>query len=229
MAGGQAYLDRRTSMVYLAALLLAGAVLSRQVLGAITEPVHRPPGPPTRTEAVRFLEAADPGAQLLAYHTFGDVGYTLYLRGDTWGYWSVGHGGTPELGAVNVLPSGRYAPPLVVSQIWSQPSLLVAVFDGRLAAAESRRARIHWSNGTDTDVPLSGRRMGWIVASPAPMHATLMRWSAITVYGRHLRRLYMVTPHGIVWYIEPPPRSLFAVPSPYGVARLGLPAPVATP
>lgn len=214
---------RGTSLIFLVAILVAGVVLSRNVLGQLTSPLAAPPqSPPTRLQALRLLRLEDPGADLLAYRTYGSMGYALYSHGRTWGYWSVAHGGQPRLGTINLYPTGPHQPPLSVSEIWSKPNLLVAIFDEAQAARETQTARIRWTDGHITTVPLAGSR-GWIVPSPASAKAAIVRWAAIVLYSPQHLPLFTVTPQGVRWYF--PDRATRLGPIP----QVGRPQPLAVP
>lgn len=193
--------DRRVSpLVYALVILASGAALSRYGLGNLWHPPAGSPfGAPSQSQLSRAVIERLPGANILAYRRFNKTGVAVAVESGRYSIWEGQLGLNQKVRVTGQTDQAAGTQPLSVTQVWSQPSILVAYVNDPNLATQAASASVLWSTGAVTHIVLGGKTRAWIVPPPTSTKPQ-SQWQRIVLYDRYDRPLATVTPFGTAFH-----------------------------
>ena len=207
--------ERHSPLLYVIAILAAGAALSRYGLGNLWHPpANSPFGVPSQSQFSRAVSARLPGADVLAYRQIGGAAVGVATLAGGYSIFEARYGLNHQVQMTGQSEEQTGSTPLSVTQVWNQPAVLVAYVNNPTLAARAAYAAVVWSTRTVTHIVLAGQPRAWIVPPP-PDAKGQPQWQRIILFDRYARAIAIVRPASTVW-LSPGPTvapGAFTMPS----------------
>ncbi|MCL6596045.1 MAG: hypothetical protein K6V73_07520 [Firmicutes bacterium] len=194
--------ERRTSsLAYVAAILAAGAALSRYGLGSLWHPpANSPFGVPSQREFSRAVDQRLPGAAILVYRQIDGTAVAVAAQGPSYSILEGRYNADHSLQVTGQSEQQAGGAPVSVTQVWNRPAVLVAYVSDAALAQEAASAAVRWSNGAITHIDLGDRPRAWIVPPPTASPAGGQpEWQRIVLFDRYARPIAVVEPASTTW------------------------------
>ncbi len=188
--------ERPSPLLYVLAILAAGAALSRYGLGSLWHPpANSPFGVPSQSELSRAVSAREPGASMLVYRRIGATAVGVASLAGGYSIFEARYGSDHQVQFTGQSEEQAGSMPLAVTQVWNQPAVLVAYVNDTALADRAAGAAVLWSTRTVTHIVLDGHPRAWIVPPP-PDAKSQAQWERIILYDRYARPIAVVEATG---------------------------------
>lgn len=195
---------RPSPLLYVVAILAAGAALSRYGLGSLWHPpANSPFGVPSQTQFSRAVTARIPGADLLAYRRIGGAAVGVAAQSGGYSIFEARYGSDHQVQLTGQSEEEAGSAPLSVTEVWNSPAVLVAYVNDPALAARAAGATVLWSTHTTTHIVLAGEPRAWIVPQPADAQGQ-PQWRRIILFDRYARPIAVVQASMTEW-LSPAP------------------------
>lgn len=207
--------DRPSPVVYVIAILAAGAALSRYGLGNLWHPpANSPFGVPNQSQFSRAVFAREPGANILVYRRIGSTAVGVASKGAGYSIFEARYGSHHQVQFTGQSEQVAGSTPLSVTQVWNRPAVLVAYVNDSTLSTEAATATVLWSTHSVTHIVLDGHPRAWIVPPPPAVEGQ-PQWQRIILFDRYARPIAIVDPATTQW-LRPGPTlapGAFTMPS----------------
>jgi hypothetical protein len=207
---------RPSTLVYVLAILAAGAALSRYGLGSLWHPpANSPFGVPSQSQFSQAVNARLPGSDVLAYRQIGGAAVGVASEGNAYSIFEARYDSDHKVQFTGQSEEEAGSSPLSVTQVWNSPAVLVAYVNSPSLADRAVAASVLWSTNTMTRIDLAGSPRAWIVPPPSNTEGRQPQWRRIVLYDRYARPIVIVQPALTQWVSSTPTLSpgAFTMPS----------------